>query len=442
MKQSFFNYKAKGSDGKTLLFNAKTTALLRMDREARKAYNSFNKKSEGLQCKEEYVEKMIKTGVLIPDDLDELSEIRFRRLQSQFQTGSLGLTIAPTLDCNFRCIYCYEKKNISDCYMTEAIQEKIINLLESRIPIIKHLSITWYGGEPLLAMDIIKKLSSRINEICKNSNVHCETGIITNGYLLNEETAKQLKELEITFAQITLDGPREIHDKRRFTKEHKPTFDTIVDNIKKASRYIDRISVRINIDSTNQDKAMEMVEDLQKSGVFSEKVHPYLGFVDNINDCYNANLCLSYDKFAELRLNTEKDLIKNGLTKNIMTIYPKRINHVCCAEKDASFVIDPNGNLYKCWDDIGNPEMVIGSLDNDRQENISLLMDYMLYDPTKDNICKTCKLLPICMGGCPKKRIIKDPSRCSYMKYVLNQYLLAVEHEKTSENDGKEKVGK
>lgn len=76
----------------------------------------------------------------------------------------------------------------------------------------------WYhSGEPLLAMDIIESMSVRIMEICKKAKRKYISDITTNGYLLSLDVFRKLLDLNVIEYQITIDGPKEIHDAKKAT---------------------------------------------------------------------------------------------------------------------------------------------------------------------------------------------------------------------------------
>ena len=61
-------------------------------------------------------------------------------------------------------------------------------------------------------------------------------------------------------------------------------------------------------------------------------------------------------------------------------------------------------------------------MNNKSNDNLDLYMNYMTYDPTFDEKCTECKYLPLCMGGCPHRRI-SNLEVCSEQKYILDEYL-------------------
>ena len=85
-------------------------------------------------------------------------------LRKALSPHRLHLIILPTEQCNFRCKYCYEDFKVGK--MAKFCVEGINKLISQRLPNTSNLTISWFGGEPLLALDIISNISHHIkNEI-------------------------------------------------------------------------------------------------------------------------------------------------------------------------------------------------------------------------------------------------------------------------------------
>src|SRR5580693_1893213 len=106
-------------------------------------------------------------------------------LSSQLQ----HLIILPTEKCNFRCVYCYEDFKVGR--MSEGVQRGIELLLINRAPTLNLLNLSWFGGEPLLARDIVLRLSRHAFSLSKKYGFRLTGGLTTNGYLLNKELAAE-----------------------------------------------------------------------------------------------------------------------------------------------------------------------------------------------------------------------------------------------------------
>ena len=214
LKPSNYNIFCSSSIGKAhLAYNTLSNAFLVLSE------NDFRLASELLVGRvdadpQSQIQTLLEqNGFLIPDDVSEKVQIlndfkRFQRLKK-----SLALTIAPTLECNLRCRYCFIKH--SRRRMSSKVQAGLVEYVKRRLPASGNLFVTWYGGEPLLEKKILFSLSAKFKEICRLKKAKYEARIITNGTLLTEETAKLLKEQNAVNAQITLDGMAESHNRRR-----------------------------------------------------------------------------------------------------------------------------------------------------------------------------------------------------------------------------------
>lgn len=422
MKYSKYNifYDFKDNPEKVISYNSRTNALALMSKEN---YIKFNNLTlDELKKDEDFFNKLVKGGFIVEDSFDELTYLSYCLLKDRFSTRGLGLTIAPTIDCNFRCIYCYQKDGQDNLYMGRDIQDKILEFIKEKASHIDYLSITWYGGEPLLNIDAIEYLSNNIIDICEKNNINYYAYMVTNGYNLTEEISSKLNELKISGLQITIDGIEEIHNQRRPLVGGQGTFKQILKNLKIASKYCNNISLRVNVDKDNISKTSELIEYLRDEGI-TKCANVYMARVDNINDCYEKNLCLETEKFSEMAININDDLVKKeGYSEKIN--YPNLITNSCTADAINGFIIDPKGIIYKCWSDIGIEEMAVGSLveNSNHRFNSKLFNDYIMYDATKDEECSDCNLLPICMGGCPRKRI-DNVKRCTNFKSDLENKL-------------------
>lgn len=417
MKESKFNlfYPAKSDPQKILAYNSRSNALATIDIE------NFNKfKNCSLTGKydldEDFLNKLKKGYFLIEDSVDELEVLRYEQHSARYSSTYLGLTIAPTLGCNFNCVYCYEKDHDQFNIMNDKTQEALLNFISSQCQTINSLSISWYGGEPLLAFPLIKELSYKIIKLCSEHNISYSANLITNGYLLNKDIVKEFENINIKNMQITIDGPEDIHDKRRFLKGGQGTFKRIFENLKDIVEYLPNTSLRINVDNDNYSRINEILELLIENNL--QSIQPYLGYVEPTNNIYDEENCLNVNKFSNIDFEFSKSLQQYFKASK----YPKLVANNCCADSANSLVIDPEGNLYKCWSDIGISEYCLGNL-SESINNRSRIYEYALYDPTMDEECKNCSILPICMGGCPRRRIDNLVDRCSPYKYNLESCL-------------------
>ena len=149
--------------------------------------------------------------------------------QEVINSKYLHLTIMPTEQCNFRCVYCYE--SFSKGKMDLSIAKAIIDYIKREIHKYRGVLISWFGGEPLLAMDLIEYISNEVILICREQKKNFLADMTTNGYLLSRNVVEKLYKLRVFKYQITLDGYIQTHDHQRVLRGGGGTFETIVNNI-------------------------------------------------------------------------------------------------------------------------------------------------------------------------------------------------------------------
>lgn len=398
-----------------VIYNSRTGALAVLEPENYRQLRDFEESKKPITDKE-FENQLRKCGYIVASGFDELRQVKHDMLRSRYNSAFMALTIAPTMACNFRCVYCFEKGQYHNQAMTEQTVQEIVDFIDSKANQLEQLSITWYGGEPLLAMSQVETISKQVLTICNEHNIDYKSTVITNGYLLNPHIATRLKDCGVDDIQITIDGPKEIHDQRRPLANGKGTFDVIMNNLL-VVRGILPIMVRINTDYENWEQLNEIVEFFRQNDLMND-IMVYLGLVVPSNGQYEGSKCLSDDTYSKfnLRFMQENDI-------PLTYIYPAPKGNYCTADQTNSWVIDPHGDLYKCWSDIGIVERRTSTLGEDNTNvNSTLLNDYMLYDPTEDERCKDCKYLPLCMGGCPHNRM-ENLKICAQYRYNLDEYL-------------------
>lgn len=436
MKESKFNIYYDLEDGTRLAFNSFTCALAVVDNTYQELISILNTANNDNipEHLRECFNCAIEGHFIVDDDCDELQELTIKRNYSKYYTGALGLTIAPTLACNFKCVYCYETSKPG--LMSSETQQNIVSFVASQINELKTLDVSWYGGEPLLAKNIVFDLSNQLIELCKNHNVEYNAYIVSNGSLINDDVIERLIEYKVRGIQITLDGPPEIHNRRRITKSGEGSFDLILDNINKIlkSEKMD-VSIRVNLDKSNSSELENLLTILSERLV-SKKVKISFGQVTAYTEACKSikNSCFDNQEFSLEILKYYYLLEKHGFQEYNNYPYPQLMLNYCCAELINSFVVDHEGYLYKCWNEVGNIEHSVGNVsDLPYDLTNSKNAKWIERRPYLTQACSNCSILPVCMGGCPYNDIIlKQGNKCDTVKY--NNREIMVEYYKQNQN--------
>lgn len=175
--------------------------------------------------------------------------------------STLELIIFPTEKCNFRCTYCYEDFEIGK--MRASVVNGVKNLIKKRVELgTKELKLSWFGGEPLLAKDVILDISKFANGFKDDGRLNYFHGdFTTNAYVLDADLLAKLVSLRQRVFQISLDGYGAAHDVTRKYASGKGTFDVIWSNLLAAAKTnLDfHMLLRVHITNTNIGNIDELV---------------------------------------------------------------------------------------------------------------------------------------------------------------------------------------
>lgn len=425
-------------DDNMYAYNALTGGFCKFDKETEQILKTTNLcDNENINNLSKLPQTIInglkKGGFIINKNINEFALIKSRHLMSRYSASgnALSLTILPTLACNFRCPYCFEAdrgyKNIS---MGDDVINAILDFIDEKLKEKGVLQIAWFGGEPLLKFDVIEKLQTGILKIVEKKNLTFSASIITNGYLLSKEISDKLVALKVDFAQITLDGAQEEHDKSRVLQNGKPTFNKIVDNILSANENLE-ISVRVNVTKNNIDSMNGLMDYLVDAGFSKSKKRSIYFAVVRDYDCSNGMIssdCFVIKDFATEQAMLNKIAYQKGLNVKFK-IKPKVLS--CGSLSIRSCVIEPNGDMQKCWETVGNKNSCIGNIFDKRLsvEHKNNLCEWYSWTGFDNGMCRECNILPLCMGGCPlhtlNDNITKNLSnyKCIEYKYNLSDIL-------------------
>jgi uncharacterized protein len=359
-----------------------------------------------------FYDYLVAEGFLIDNEVDEVNKLKILSKSIDENTDTFLLTINPTMNCNFKCWYCYEthiKASKAKVDMIDRIN-KFVSATTSKPELLK-FSLSFFGGEPLLYFDkvvipIIDFFVDRVRE----RKLMFDISFTTNGYLINQAFIDYFTNKNIKCSvQITLDGYKEDHDKVRYVSAKKGSYTEIIQNVR--LMVLNRFHVRLRINYTDKSigNASKIADEF--ADIPQEITNDYLFFdyhrvwqdnkLDNTSEILEENL-------VSVR---EKGLIAEGgySANNVLDS--------CYADKRNSAVINYNGDLYKCTARDFKTENRAGFIN----ENGELIWenDYLerrMNAKFKNKPCLSCKIMPLCNGGCSQhamERIGED--YCVYM---------------------------
>jgi uncharacterized protein len=449
MKESIYNFYLSDHNNIHIIYNALKNTLIKDD--DCKIQKFIQQCNGDIRFNPEYLteeafHELIASGIVVHKEKDEkqsaidINEKRIE-LQKKRRKDTLHLVITPTLACNFKCYYCFESKNAkkNNSSISSDVQNDIIDFISKSVKYngIKKVNITWYGGEPLIRQEIIFSMQQRINEICNSKEIKVYAEVITNGVLLSSETCDLLYELGIKRIQVTIDGPEHIHNKRRYYPVSPANnYSQILENIIKANNKL-HFDIRINIDNINKDFIFDLIDDLIERQVwpYKKNVVIYTAHVESIGK--TGSFDLSKQEFIILQ-----DQIRNYLTykyneinktdkAKMSFLYPRYGGETGCGYGiyENSWVIDYNGDLFRCWETVGLKNQIVGTVKDLLKDFGAAIMEKLKIDNKTFEQwgCFDCKYFPVCGAGCPWDFVqgSNTERRCTVWKSVLEYRLLS-----------------
>ena len=158
-----------------------------------------------------------------------------------------------------------------------------------------------------------------------------------------------------------------------------------------------------------------------------KNIHTAPAFVKDIGGCSDDSC--AFKKFESIQY--LKKLWNEHRLLPYNYIYPSNNFSECAIRNKMTLTIGPEGEVYKCWEIVGNKDYIVGHIKHDEFiiTNQKLLNRYLYgSDPIESSVCSKCSFLPICMGGCPHNRIEnefnnKKNDLCTIWKKDLAHFL-------------------
>lgn len=415
---SFKGHTSNWSELEKIFYNIRTNKFITPEKGEHEIIEKILKDPNKFVCdteeKSKVYDNLVKSGFLIVDELDELAVIKMKDRISRYSTEQLVLSIIPTMACNLSCTYCSQSSTHANVSMSKETIERLLKFVETKSKTIRSLVVRWWGGEPLLRMDVVDEISQGFLRITREKDIKYSAVLTTNGYLLRPDLYEHLvNDLCIKSIQVTLDGPREEHDKRRIFADGRGTFDRIMNNLEKIveKNKTVTIMVRVNIDKANWEKGFEIIHELDKRNL-TRYVMTYLAPVVTLSAGCPSHLgesCIERTEFYNHILETLHDggghLGREAYAFNVP--HPNRIKKGNCAAVCLnSYIVDPDNNLYKCNNEIGFTEIRVGYISGAGDAKLNNnVVKWLSWSPLEAEECKECKFLPICMGGCAFRKM-------------------------------------
>ena len=347
------------------------------------------------------------------DEYSKLLEILKKNNPYVPKNKILSLEICPTLNCNLDCRYCFEAGRRHTGSMNSETIDAVASFIEKRIKETKssRLFVKWFGGEPTLEMETIKKLSDKLIAITKEYGIPYSAYIQTNGLLLTQDMIDTLEHKEVKTIEITIDGNKDTHDKLRVLKGGQGTYEKIMNNLSHIKTNM-KMEIRCNLHKDNLSAFYDLMKDVDRLKEITNNDITCTPRVIRIKDnlpkegSFLKDTAFTNEEFLEQfhKLYSLNHIEKPSYTN--IEYFTGKVKSPCKACNGTGFTIDELGNIYACSMEVGKPNCIIGNVRT--YENDDSLIKTNGYEFFRNSLCvdrekcKNCVVLPICLGRCPK----------------------------------------
>jgi uncharacterized protein len=343
---------------------------------------------------------------------------RFPR--SSLQIGSLTCNVSH--DCNLSCSYCYGDGGSYGGkaeLMTEEMGLRYVEMLFANSGQLDKVHMTFFGGEPLMNMPVVRAAVARGEELSKETGKKINFSLTTNGTLVTPEIAAFLDEHRIGVS-LSLDGPPEINDAVRVFKDSDESTHEAVRKVMSMFKKGRPLGTRVTMTRKSLD-VTGAVDHLLKMGFFEVGVTPVncgdpeLDFDKDDLERFHEGCCAIGDLYLERAMAGGYYGFSN-LSNVLRQLHTGEDKAYPCGAGIQLYAGDPSGDLYMCHRLVGNDKYRVGDvdkgIDHDRQGDFLRQVNL----ENKEG-CSGCWARYICSGGCYyiSELHYGDPSRTHHL---------------------------
>lgn len=408
-------------NGYYIVIDTNSGAVHIVDELAYRLLDFFTEKLKG-ECPDEIISTLVNEGFDKQDIIDTYAELKalcdddslfseytyrpFADMLTEAPIKSMCLNISH--DCNLRCEYCFAAQGDfghGRKLMPFEVGKAAIDFLIKHSANRHNLELDFFGGEPLMNLNVVKKVVEYARSIEKEHNKNFRFTMTTNGILLDDDSIDFINR-EMSNVVLSLDGRKEVNDRLRPTVNKKGSYDIIVPKYQKlvAERgdkeyYVRGTFTKYNLDFT--DDVMHLNElGFDQISVEPVVTDPELPYALTESDL--PAIAEEYEKLSKILIERKK----NGTSFNFFHFMIdldqgpcaiKRLRGCSCGNEYVA--VTPEGDIYPCHQFVGMDEWKMGSVLDDSIDHKMKKMFSKANIYSKEE-CANCWAKFYCSGGC------------------------------------------
>lgn len=431
----FYPYKIFKEDNRTYIFANNSNGIFEVDDKALSIIEQENKQEEEAYQKvsqmmsrkefDDIIGGMKKYMFMRTKDNDDLiREYQCREIPESFSS----MTLFVAQGCNLRCTYCYGDGGSyhDQGYMSFETAKVAVDYLVQQSSQ-DDLYLTFFGGEPLINFDLVKKITKYVREIEKKTSKKITLSMTTNGTLIDDEKRRFILDNNIN-TQISFDGTEKVQNANRFYADRRGSYEDALTHTKEL-RDDNKVSCR----ATVSPQGLNIIENFHhllelnfRSIMFAPADNLLSDSDYEILTQQYVNMIHEFEKLiseGKYDIARKMKFVMSGLKK----IYLGGIRNLVCGVGRNMYAVDIHGNLYPCQRFVGIEEFKMGTV----FEGVKNREDFL----NKINVnshkqCDKCWCRNLCLGNCPNENYYATgsvnkthPRVCKHTK-IVNEELI------------------
>ncbi len=404
------NYHILNVDSKEFLFHIPTSSVFELSLESSKLLKQIENNEEILKYDEEIIEEFKELDILGGKFFAKAQDTKIEKFPAK------ALVLNVTSGCNLSCTYCYKADLTSlknGGQMTIEIAKSAIDMFFKESPHLEEYSITFFGGEPISNLPLIKEIIAYANEFFGIKGLKIGYSMTTNATLLTEEIIHYLHDNRVDLT-VSIDGPEALHNKTRVYENGKGSYEKVAKNVSKLLAIYKNRTVGARVTLTKGVTDIKAIwEHLRYELNFKE-----VGFApvtSGDNDFFNLSdndLVKVFSGFRELGEDYINEAIKgnfNGfsnLHRTVIDIHEGRKKKLPCGAGVGLLSVSYKGDIDLCHRFTGSDYPSFGNIEKGL-DKLALGSFLEKRANEKDSSCQTCRIRNLCAGGCYHESYIK-----------------------------------
>lgn len=404
------NYHILEIDSKEFLFHIPTSSVFELSTESANLLRKMENKEEITKDEEEIVEEFKELNIVGSRFFVKEEDTKIEHFPAK------ALILNVTSGCNLSCTYCYKADLTSlknSGQMTFEIAKDAIDMFYKESPYLKEYSITFFGGEPLSNLPLIKQIIAYANDFFESKGLKIGYSMTSNATLLTDEVIRYLHESKVDLT-ISIDGPESLHNKTRVYENGKGSYEKVAKNVAKLLDIYKNRTVGARVTLTRGVTDVKTIwNHLRYDLKFKEA--GFAPATSGDNDFFNlsdSDLKKVFAGFKELGEDYINEAIKgnfNGfsnLHRTVIDIHEGRKKKLPCGAGVGLLSVSYKGDIDLCHRFTGSDYPSFGNIEKGLDKKaLGSFLEKRANE--KDTSCQTCRIRNLCAGGCYHESYIK-----------------------------------